>query len=333
MPTKLLPAYQLDSEHVKEFLWEILPRLYKSSTLTAANREGDVAKLKGFLKSVDSSMSEFRVLLKDIVLEWLDPWKTPYPLLAFLSPIIGVDFNYDIPEEYARREVADAIYMWQHKGSLENIRVVTRIFTGVEEGDVFIKEYFRYVIRTNVYDQAYPENTLPGLSERHTTNNWDDTFFSIPSRYAIAYGTHGGTFLYRNHIGIYIEVPDSINLNLWYGHSYSEVLLEKLERTLEKVLLFGVVADIIWAVMYEEYLQLVYNTTETGESITATWDAGLVDKVLPFGYNTFFTNNTVNPFSLEVLPVYNFKTNNISYETADISIMHVKEFCTDVISP
>ncbi len=256
-----------------EFLYNIHPELYREERLTFELNSEEALRYRLFLRAIDDSLCEFRTLITSFF-SFLDPTEAPYPILPLLSPIVGVDFNFDVPEEVARREVVNAIFLWERKGTRDNTIDWIEFITGFR---VHIREFYKEVFRTNVWGQSYhtetvittppvvwreswdtflpvpsysrsrvlpptvwveewerfvpgdPYATLPHLDEHHRTNTWDGTntvrpFYNFHFDTDINYGTHGFTqtrqaipdegvilpgFLFRNHIGVYIDVPES----------------------------------------------------------------------------------------------------------------------------
>lgn len=278
--TKLIPAYQLNPDQVEEFLWKILPEVYKNEVYARRLGASDVDRLRKFLLSVDSTISEFKVLI-DEFLNWLDPWSCPYKLLPYLAPIVGIEFNYDIPEQYARAEIERAIYIWQRKGSVDNIVDVVSILTGYHN---HIREFYSNILRTNVYGDAYPENVTPPNYEKHTTNTWAGKLsFST----AKSYGIYGDGWLLREHIGIYLDIYEDSLLHEWFNRPEYLVILEKLDRALQDIILYGVTYDLIWRLLYDEKKELEYSTEEVFSGTIQVPD--LEDNI--YSYWGFVTND------------------------------------------
>ena len=271
----------------------------------------DARRYKLFLRSIDAVLCEFRVLLRDLFL-LIQPFEAPYPILPFLSPIVGVDFNYDVPEEFARREIANAIFLWKRKGTRDNLRDWISFITGFRSS---IREYQHEVLRTNVYNQAYAVDpstiknqggpnygTLPHLTQTHTTNTWAGNgtilpFFNFSQAPNTNYGTHGFTqtpgekrgffvidrhrdgwhpddflpqegtveqieffedcgllpgFLFKNHVGVFLDVPDDEIERTWFGQPFLNLIIDKLIRILDLICLFGVVKHLTWRLVTTE---------------------------------------------------------------------------------
>ena len=294
-----------------EFLIKIHPEIYKEQTLTQEMQPADALRYRLFLRSIDAVMCEFRVLLRDLFLLY-QPFEAPYPVLPFLSPIVGVDFNFDVPEEFARREIANAIFLWKRKGTRDNIRDWVSFITGFRTN---IREYQHEVLRTNVYNQAYAVtpstiknrggpvyNTVPHATQTHTTNTWNGNgiilpFFNFNQPPNSNYGTHGFTqtpgvkkgffvfdrhsdgwhpddfepqegtveqieefqdcgilpgFLFKNHVGVFLDVPDDAIERTWFGQPFLNLIIDKLERILDLICLFGVVKHLTWRLVTTE---------------------------------------------------------------------------------
>lgn len=338
MPAYLLPAKQLKDEQILEYLWEILPALYKVAGKTHMHTEDDVERLRKFLKSVDAKMSELRYLI-DFMIEWLDPWVCPYSILPYLAPIVGVDFNYDIPEDYARREIAAAIYLWQHKGTIESIKNVTRLFL---DTSCTVREYAWDVMRSNVYGQAYSDLTLPQEMQYHCTNTWDGSE-QVPSKDGECFGSHNGSHLYRNHIGVYIEISEKLINNLWYGTPYFDYLIRKFYKILNRVMFYGVEPHVIWTMFFQDSYDIVQNFEVNNERWYFNIDRGLDDITTVLDYrNVLFSNNFIAwPWSLEIntYPLYMYSNSDYATmgaasptdEFQGVSIMGIGEAYEDVL--
>jgi hypothetical protein len=275
-----------------EFLIKIHPEIYKEERLSFEMSPAAVRRYRLFLRSIDAVMCEFRVLLQNLI-TLLDPFETPYPILPRLAPMVGVDFNFDVPEEFARREIANAIFLWKRKGTRDNITDWIGFITGFRS---FIREFYKEVIRTSVYGQAYAETpstitnrggttyaTLPHLDEHHRTSTWAGNnfrrpFFNFRFQPDTNYGTHGFTqtrgdapdngatlpgFLFRNHVGVYIDVPDDEIERTWFGQPFLNLIIDKLERILDIICLFGVIKHLFWRLITDENADLCEEITFT----------------------------------------------------------------------
>lgn len=278
-----------------EFLWYIHPEIYRESRLLQEYSPFASDRYRFFLRSIDDALCEIRKLLEEL-LTWLDPYEAPYPILPFLSPIVGIDFNFDLPEEMARREVANAIFLWERKGTRDNIGDWIGFITGFR---VKIREYYKEVLRTNVWGQAYAESpstilnkgganyaTLPHLDEHHATNTWAGNAALLPFyNFSVApdtnYGVHGFTqldetdrngeilpgYLFRNHVGVYLDIPEE-NLDLaWFGQPYYYVIINKIERIFDLICFYGVVKHLFWTIISEENSDYCAEDSVTGEII------------------------------------------------------------------
>ena len=259
-----------------ELLWFLHPEVYREPRLTEEYGPGAVQRYRGLLRSIDAQFCEFRALMGEMI-TWLDPYEAPYDILPLLAPIVGIDFNYDLPEEYARREIANAIFLWQRKGTRDNFRDWIRFLTGV---GVTLREFYKEVLRTNVWGQAYAElpstmtnrggmtyATLPHLQEHHATNTWAgngyiDPPWTKPISPDSNYGTHGysaardGTrlpgYLLRNHMALYLDIP-SENLDLlWFGSPFYSIFVNKIDRLLDLITFYGVVVHTFWRLLDSE---------------------------------------------------------------------------------
>lgn len=277
-----------------EFLWFIHPEIYREPRFLQGYSQNDADRYRGFLKSIDAALCEIRILLQNL-LSWIDPFEAPYPVLKWLSPIVGIDFNFDMPEEMARREIANAIFLWERKGTRDNIGDWIGFITGFRTA---IREFYKEVLRTNVWGQAYAvdpstienrggENyaTLPHLDEHHATNIWAGDAAILPFfNFSVApdtnYGIHGFTqlddttrqgeilpgYLFRNHVAIYLDVPDE-NLDLtWYGEPYYVVIINKIERILDLICFYGVVKHLFWAIISDEDAGFCLQDSAEGEN-------------------------------------------------------------------
>lgn len=259
-----------------EFLWYLHPEVYQEARLTAEYGPGAIQRYRGFLRSVDAQLCEFRALMAEMV-TWLDPYAAPYEILPLLAPIVGIDFNYDLPEEYARREIANAIFLWQRKGTRDNFRDWIRFLTGV---GVTMREFYTEVLRTNVWGQAYADlpstmtnrgglayATLPHRDEHHATNTWaghgySDPPWTKPISPDTNYGIHGYSaaqdgsrlpgYLLRNHMALYLDIP-SENLDLlWFGSPFYTIFVNKIDRLLDLITFYGVIVHVFWRLLDAE---------------------------------------------------------------------------------
>lgn len=247
-----------------EFLWYIHPELYKEPRLLEGNAQRTVDRYRGLLRSIDGQFCTFRDFITEMI-TFLDPTEAPYDLLQLLAPLLGIDFNFDIPEEFARRELVNAIFLWQRKGTRDNVSDWIRFLTGFS---VTIREFYKEVLRRNVFGQAYPENTLPHLNEHHNRNIWAqglmiDPWTIIPN-IDTNYGRHGFSdkangqgrypgFLFRNHVGLYLGIEDFNLEESWFGTSFFTVLIQKIEKIIDMIALFGVVHHIFYNIITEEF--------------------------------------------------------------------------------
>ena len=253
-----------------EFLWHLHPTVYQEARLTEVYGLGAIQRYRGMLRSIDAQFCEFRALMAEMI-TWLDPYEAPYEILPLLSPIVGIDFNYDLPEEHARREIANAIFLWERKGTRDNFRDWIRFLTGL---DVTLREFYKEVLRTNVWGQAYAETpstitnrggriyaTLPHLDEHHATNVWAgngyiDPPWTKPIPPDANYGTHGYSstreglrlpgYLFRHHMGLYVDIPSEFLDLTWYGSPFYAIFTQKMERILDLIVLYGVIVHIFW---------------------------------------------------------------------------------------
>jgi phage tail-like protein len=276
-PGQALKAVSIaDAEGVCEFLIKIHPEIYVEERLLQEYHPGDRTRYTLFLRAIDAVFCEFRNMFGSLH-TWLDPYEAPYAVLPFLTPIVGIEFNFDLPEEQARREIANAIFLWKRKGTRDNILDWISFITGFRTK---IREFYKEVIRTNVWGQAYFEldkdniveragdnyATLPHLDEHHATNTWNGNStirpFYVPGVPDTNYGVHGYTqiaggstlpgYLFRNHIGLYVDVPDENLEFTWYGSPYYEIIVNKIERILDLIILYGVEAHLFWRIITEE---------------------------------------------------------------------------------
>lgn len=253
-----------------EFLWYLHPEVYQESRLTAEYGPGSIQRYRGLLRSIDAQFCEFRALMAEMI-TWLDPYEAPYEILPLLAPIVGIDFNYDLPEEYARREIANAIFLWERKGTRDNFRDWIRFLTGL---NVTLREFYKEVLRTNVWGQAYSEApstilnrggdvyaTLPHLDEHHATNTWAGNGYGDPPwikmvRADTNYGTHGYSaaqdrkrlpgYLFRHHMGLYLDLPSELLDLTWYGSPFYAIFTQKIDRIIDLIVLYGVVVHLFW---------------------------------------------------------------------------------------
>jgi phage tail-like protein len=275
----LLKAVSTEQMDACEFLIQVHPEIYKESRLIQEMTPNDFTRYRLFLRSIDASLCEIRDLLGRMY-TFLDPYEAPYPILPLLAPIVGIEFNYDIPEEQARREIANAIFLWQRKGTRDNIRDWISFLTGFR---VRIREFYKEVLRTNVWGQAYAESpstitnrggrnygTLPHLDEHHRTNAWAGNnilrpFFNFTQAPDTNYGVHGFTqirqvdggeilpgYLFRNHVALYLDVPDENLERTWYGEPYYFILIQKIQRILDLICFYGVVKHLFWRIVTDE---------------------------------------------------------------------------------
>lgn len=305
----LLKAIGPDKFEDCEYLIYLHPSIYREQRLTHEMSPQAADRYRLFLRAIDSTLCELRTLLIDLFL-LIQPYEAPYPILPFLSPIVGVDFNYDVPDDAARKEVANAIFLWERKGSRDNLSDWIGFITGFTSKT---REYYKEVLRTNVYNQAYAVTpstinnhggpnyaTLPHLSETHLTNTWAGDEKSLPfyNFYAETndnYGIHGYTqlagevsgyfhiathsegwddfeplpgterrvesvgvgelapgFLFRNHVGLFLDVPDEQLEQTWFGEPIFNLFLDKLRRILDLTCFYGVVKHIIWRLITED---------------------------------------------------------------------------------
>ena len=277
----LKPAYELCECY--EFLWPIHPSVYKESARSKELTTGSADKYRSYLQAIDCVMTEFRYLLESC-LDWSDPYVCPYPILPFLADIVGVKFNYDIPEEFSRREIAAGISLYKRKGSMSNLADMITTLTGFR---VCIREHWKDVFRTNVWGDSYPDNVAPGNLLYPKTNTWVGATDQIESCSAEAYGIHGGTCLEKKKISLYLQVSDEVDLWLWFNSSFRDVLVAKLEWNMERFLLFGVEANLFWILYYAEEYLLSSEVTEEDVVGTITFPDD-DDKVLDI---LFYTND------------------------------------------
>lgn len=331
LTTPLLKVIGPDGFEDCDYLITIHPSLYKEEKLSPELAPESSRRYRAFLRSIDASMCEFYNLLRDLFI-LLQPFEAPYPILPFLSPIVGVNFNLDVPDELARREVGNAIFLWKRKGTRDNIKDWIGFITGFR---ATIREYYKEVLRTNVYNQAYAVTpstisnkggtnyaTLPHLSETHLTNTWAGNPSQLPfNLFNVGpnenYGTHGFTqhlgkqtgfyhkakwaegwddflpfpgterriesvvsgeltpgFLFRNYIGVFIDIPDSAIERNWFDKTFLEVVLDKLDRIFDLICFFGVEKNLVWRLVTEENAELCEQIQFT---VTATFSEGWND--------------------------------------------------------
>jgi hypothetical protein len=305
----LLKAIGSDGFEDCEYLITLHPSFYREERLSAELTPASARRYQLFLRAIDATLCEFRNLLRDLFI-LIQPFEAPYPILPFLSPIVGVNFNFDVPEELARREVANAIFLWQRKGTRDNLRDWVGFITGFR---TTIREYYKEVIRSNVYNQSYAVTpstfqnrgganygTLPHLSETHTSNTWAGTTIQLPFNVFDVgpnenYGVHGASqfpgeqfgffhvarvaegwddfkpfpgterriesirigekapgFLFRNHIGVFIDIPDTAIDRTWFGEPFLNLVIDKLERIFDLICLFGVEKNLVIRLITDE---------------------------------------------------------------------------------
>ena len=305
MSTELWNKYEPESNEVTEFIWSLLPSIYKEPSLSAKLKQADVDRLRKFSKSLDYIISHFRLLINDSS-NWDDPKTCPIEVLPYLASIVGVDFNYDLPEEYAREEVDEAIDLWRNKGTRYNIiKQVVKSITGY---NIEIREFYLNVMRSNVFGEAYPENVTQQMKELgldyHLSNTWQDPTNHSDTPF---YGSMGGDYLYRNHIAIFIDADESDEILQYYNSSYRTIKIEKLGWYLKKVVLFGIVYHIIWRTKYDESytfnIEEIDNLLFNDTSIEYAFKSGIPDNVLFSNWFNDGMSNTMDWLSYYYVPV------------------------------
>ena len=305
----LLKAIGPDGFDDCEYLITIHPAIYREQRLTHEMSPNAQRRYREFLRAIDATLCEIRNLISDLFL-LIQPYEAPYPVLPFLSPIVGVDFNYDVPEDAARKEIANAIFLWERKGTRDNISDWIGFITGFASRQ---REFYKEVLRTNVYNQSYAVTpstiknrggknyaTMPHLSETHLTNTWagdENTlpFYNFYSGLNDTYGVHGFTqypgeqegffhyarytegwgdfepqpgterriestvvgelapgFLFRNHVGLFLDVPDEQLEETWFGEPIFLLFLDKIKRILDLICFYGVVKHVVWRLITED---------------------------------------------------------------------------------
>ena len=149
-----------------KFLESIHPNIYKTSQAgyVQFGRTEYYERYEKILKSSDALLLDFRRLVNGMV-DTLDIDDALYDLLPYISEIVGVNFNYDIPEEKSRAIVSNAIYLWKRKGTRDNIRDWIRFLSGY---GVYVYDFYKDVLVTNVWNQD-------GFVDKwHSNNTWSD---------------------------------------------------------------------------------------------------------------------------------------------------------------
>ena len=158
-----------------EFLIKIHPEIYKEERLTFELTSDSAMRYRLFLRAIDDAMCEFRGLLANLP-TFLDPTEAPYPILPLLAPIVGIDFNFDVPEDVARREIVNAIFLWERKGTRDNFSDWIRFISGFR---VNIREFYKEVFRSNVWGQAYHQ--VEGTTDPVVWREMWDTLLPVSS--------------------------------------------------------------------------------------------------------------------------------------------------------
>ena len=249
-----------------EWMWNILPNLYKEPRLVQGFDQATVDRSRAFHRAIDGNYCSFKELLASSA-QWNDISITPYILLQYIAPLVGIDFNFDLPEAFARREIANAIFLWERKGTRDNIRDWIRFLTGCS---VTIREFYKEVLRWSVFGQALAGTpayaTTPDVNEHHTWSTWNNGTAGLPWYGVLPPDTNYGYagfgpdlpgqtnpgYLFRNHVGLYIDIPEE-NLELsWFGTSFFTLFIQKIERIIDLIGLFGVIWHIFAVILTEE---------------------------------------------------------------------------------
>lgn len=159
-----------------EFLYKIHPEIYKEERHTFELTPDEARRYRLFLRAIDDCLCEFRTLVGSF-LTFLDPTEAPYVILPLLAPIVGIDFNYDVPEDIARREVINAIFLWERKGTRDNFRDWIQFLTGYR---VQLREFYKEVFRSNVWGQSYHEQEPAEINDVIWREEWN-AFLPTPS--------------------------------------------------------------------------------------------------------------------------------------------------------
>ena len=265
-----------------DWLWDRHPEMYKEAHLIQGYDYSVIERYHEILRSIDFILGSFKNLLREME-NWLDISLTPYQLLPLVSPLLGIDFNFDLPEEFARRELANAIYLWERKGTRLNI---TEWVSIISNCGVSLREYYKEVLRCGVWGQKFagklPYATTPDVNEYHALGKWNQTIPNYPWYFPILpdtnYGLHGFSptitedptrgYLFRNHAALYLYVPEALLDVEWYNTTFALIFSQKVPRIVETISLFGIIWHFFSILTTEE----IYEEPEEPETFDVIGD-------------------------------------------------------------
>jgi hypothetical protein len=219
----------------------------------------------------------------------------PYEYLPYLGWLVGVDFNYDLEERYARAEIANAIAFYKTKGTEQAVYDFVRNITGWKS-TLVLQEGF-----------AFFTNTIG-----HWTINVNDPTapMPLPSAYSPFIGgqddivkyTFGG---FKKKYGL---TSYWLILNIPEEDISSAAKINKLTRIKDDLVpITGVITDIIGVTFFSDAYDHVsevtedYDSTDIQELTSYLYSHGPVvynDSVVGMSYiisNTLtFTNSALN---------------------------------------
>lgn len=156
-------------------LISLVPTVAPDGQIYDLHEDGTVPKgqLRRFLMIMGPTLDEAKGLV-DSWQNMLDVDKTDADLLPLVAPIVGVEFNREIPIEQAREEVKGAVAGYKQKGTVAGMAARTYLITRMQTDVVeFVKN-----IRTANREYSFSANITDGAKAILFGLPGDETAFS-----------------------------------------------------------------------------------------------------------------------------------------------------------
>lgn len=148
------------SDTIANIFYDWLPRIHK--------RLDTNTELQRFLQIFSYEFWQMKYSI-DGQLDLFNVNTCPLEFLPYLGYLVGVDFNYDLPEQYARQEIASAIPFYKVKGTVAGIQYYVQSITGWRCQVEFVTTNFYMFTNTvgcytpNVNDATATNMPLPSV--------------------------------------------------------------------------------------------------------------------------------------------------------------------------
>lgn len=286
-----------DSESNENIFFEWFPNAIKSADVNT--------QLERFCNLFSQLFWNTKASIDD-KFDFSDISKIPIEYLPMLYSLIGVDYNYEIPENLQRMEVATKVEMYKKKGITASVKeFITRLFSNKVN-----------VVMQDMYKNVFLANDLLSKTVDTVDTTWKNTLGTPDETLHYTFDVDNSDnqrHWNRGSLGIWIYLPDDLDADL------TSILMAKVNRVITKYLPATVLPFIFLVEFAEEFYttlsegytdELTDNETETASS-SGEYTTEITGTTAPFMSNSLTSiTNSLTDF------IYN---SQISYSGLNIA--------------